>query len=217
VGYYDPKIDYFVPIKEINDNAVFLKTNRILAVLEVTPIDFSILSDEKQDYILNIYSNWLRSLDFEVQITCRSIDLNMSTWLNNLGRSQSVRSDLPRFRAFKKWITDFTEKNNVRNRVFYIIIPMNAQIKANVSPFKALTDWLKGKGAQSINRDDPAYQKALRTLANRVANCKESLESCGLSIRRLDNDELLGLYSSYFTNVPGGGRSYLTPVMWDNM
>ncbi len=213
VGYYDPKIDNFVPVKEINDNTVFLKNERILAVLEVNPIDFTILSEDRQEYVLNTYSNWLRSLDYEVQITCRSIDLDMSEWLNNLSRNEHVKKDLPRFNSFRKWIQDFTEKNKVRNRVFYIVIPMHAKISTDKGAFKSIMDWITAK-QPSTDKDDPAYQKALSDLATRVNNCREKLRPCGLELKRLNNDQLLGLYSSYFTNVPGGGRTYLTPVMW---
>lgn len=213
-GYYDPKIDSFIAIREINDSAVFLKSGKMLAILQAQPIDFSILGKDQQEYVMETYRNWLRSLGYEVQVTCRSIDLDMTSWLGNLGKKEPAKNDMKRHNSFRKWITEFVEKRNVRNRVFYIIIPLRMSIKSKKSFFNAFGDWMKGNTFQAIDKDDPAYQKAVRALDDRVKNCMESLTPCGVKIKRLDNNELLGLYSSYFTNVPGGGRSYLTPAMW---
>jgi hypothetical protein len=213
-GYYDSKIDSFISIKEINDDTVFLKSGKMLAILKTNPIDFAILGKEQQEYVMNTYRNWLRSLDYEVQVTCRSIDLNMTNWLQNLGKKEYAKRDPKRHNSFKKWISEFVEKRNVRNRVFYIILPLTMSIQSNKSFFKSIGDWLKGKSISGLDKDDPAYKKALGALNDRVQNCMESLKPCGVKMKKLDNNELLGLYSSYFTNVPGGGRSYLTPAMW---
>lgn len=213
-GYYDPRIDSFIAIREINDSTVFLKNGKMLAILEAKPIDFAILGKEQQEYVMGIYSNWLRSLDYEVQVTCRSVDLDMTAWLNNLSKKDNAKADPARYNSFRKWINEYIEKKNVRNRVFYVIIPLMTSIKTKKPLLTMIADMLKGKAAEAVDKDDPAYQKALRALADRVKNCTDSLKPSGVAVKRLNNNELLGLYSSYFTNVPGGGKSYLTPAMW---
>ncbi|MBN2111664.1 PrgI family protein [Candidatus Woesearchaeota archaeon] len=213
-GYYDPKIDSFIAIKEINDNTVFLKTGKMLAILKAQPINFSILSREQQDYVLNTYRNWLRSLDYEVQVTCRSVDLDMDGWLDSLSKREQIKKDKERFTAFRQWITTFIEEKKVRNRVFYITVPLVAVIKKEKSFWNSLKSILLGSDTSSIDRNHPSYKKALRELDDRVKNCIEALAPASVKVERLENNELLGLYSSYFTNMPGGGKSYLTPVMW---
>ncbi len=213
-GYYDPKIDSFIAIKEISDNTVFLKTGKMLAILKAQPIDFSILGDAEQDYVLNVYSNWLRSLDYEAQITCRSVELDMDDWLKALGKKEYIKKDKERYTAFKSWINEFVAKKKVRNRVFYITIPLTASIKTEKSFWNSMKSVIIGKSSAALDRNDASYQKAIRDLSDRAANCIEALAPAGVKVERLDNNELLGLYSSYFTNMPGGGKSYLTPVMW---
>ena len=70
------------------------------------------------------------------------------------------------------------------------------------------------KRTGSVDREDSAYKTALKDLSERINTTIEMLKPSGLELRRLDSSELLGLYSSYFINTPGGGRAYLTPVMW---
>lgn len=212
-GYYDSRIDRFIPVKEVKDDVVFLKSGKLLAVLEAIPIDFDILSEDEQEYVLNAYRNWLRSLDYEVQITCRSVKLEMDEWLNNLAKRDEVKEANGRFNSFRKWIGEFVESKEVRNRVFYIIIPLRATIQSKKSFWQALKSMLVSS-PEGLNRDDPAYKKALGELDDRVSNCNESLAVVDVKVRRLGTNELLGLYSSYFTNVPGGGKSYLTPITW---
>jgi hypothetical protein len=213
-GYYDSKIDSFIAIKEVNDDTVFLKSGKMLAILKAQPINFAILGDEQQEYVLNVYRNWLRSLDYEVQITCRSVDLDMGNWLNSLGKKEYIKRDRERFNTFREWINEFVEEKKVRNRVFYITIPLTATIKTEKGFWKSFKSLLKGKSASALDKNDPAYQKALRDLNDRAKNCVTALAPSGVLVERLTNNELLGLYSSYFTNMPGGGKSYLTPVMW---
>lgn len=213
-GYYDPKIDSFIAIKEVNDNTVFLKTGKMLAILKAQPINFSILSKEQQEYVLNTYRNWLRSLDYEVQITCRSVDLDMDGWLDSLSKREQIKKDKERFDTFRTWINEFIEKKKVRNRVFYITVPLVATIKKEKSFWNSLKSVIIGSSVSSINKNHDSYKKALRELNDRVKNCIEVLSPAGVNVERLENNELLGLYASYFTNMPGGGKSYLTPVMW---
>lgn len=213
-GYYDSRIDSFIAIKEISDNTVFLKSGKMLAILKAQPINFSILGEEQQNYVLNVYRNWLRSLDYEVQITCRSVDLDMGNWLSQLSKKEYIKKDKERFNSFRDWITEFVETRKVRNRVFYITVPLTAAIKKEKSFWSSLKSLAAGKSSAALDRKDQSYQKALRELSDRANNCISALAPSGVIVKRLDNNELLGLYSSYFTNMPGGGKSYLTPVMW---
>jgi hypothetical protein len=213
VGYYDPRIDSFIPLREIVDDIVLLKSGKMLAVLEILPIDFEIMSEVEQESVLSTYNNWLRSLDYEVQITSRSVDLTLTQWLSTV-ENTITEDNKERYTIFKKWVNDLVNEEKVRNRIFYIIIPLHVQLKSKKSFLKSISNWISAAPVKSIDRDDPSYKKALKDLEVRVQMCIETLKASQIKIRRLKSEELLGLYSSYFTNVSGGGKSYLTPVMW---
>ena len=84
IGYYDPKMDKFMPISSIKNNTVYLKNGILLAIIEVKPIDFTILGDAEKESLLYNYRAFLRSLDFPLQMCCRSADVNLTDWLSNL-------------------------------------------------------------------------------------------------------------------------------------
>lgn len=218
IGYYNPKIESFSAIKEINDDVVFLKNGKLLGIIQVQPLDFFILNEDQQEYVLNTYRNWLRNLNFDVQITSRSVDLELSGWLDKLKKKENVKKNPKRFNSFSKWISDRIEKGRVRNRVFYVVVPLSAPLKTKkkLGPGRILFKIMGIKRAGTIDREDEAYKNALKDLTDRVNTTIEMLKPSGLELKRLDSSELLGLYSSYFTNTPGGGRAYLTPVMWLN-
>ena len=215
VAYYDKKILNFNLVKEIADDVVVLKNGTLLAILKVVPIDFSILGKDDREYTLNSYNKWLRSLSFPVQIISRSVSLDVSRWINNLEKRNSVKNNKAHYRIFKDWLNETLKESNVRNRLFYIIIPLRSEIKLK-SGLRDFIDAMKGRSFQAagIDTSAPEYKKAVRNLDDRVKNCQEALKPCGIITERLEKQALLGLYSSYFTNVAEINQNLLTPVMW---
>lgn len=215
IAYYDKKIDTFLDVKEIKDNLVLLKNGTLMAILKITPIDFSILSDDQQQYVLNAYKQWLRSLDYPVQIVSRSVNIEVNKWLESLDEKESIQKHKQHFGVFKDWLYEQMDSLSVRNRLFYVLIPLRTQLTTKQSFLSQMADLLKGKSfASSIDTDDPAYQKALKEISDRVKNCQDMLKACGLSSIQLKNADLLELYASYFTNVAKLNENLMTPVMW---
>ena len=214
VAYYDSKILNFNIVKEIADDVVVLKNGTLLAVLKVIPLDFAILGKDAKEYTLKSYSKWLRSLAFPVQIISRSVELDVNKWIKRVEKRKSVKYHKPHYKVFKEWLKNDIEENNVRNRLFYIVVPLKADIAAK-SDLKDFLNLIKGKSFETgIDTSAPAYQKAVKQLDDRIKNCQEALKPCGITTKRLEKQELLGLYSSYFTNVAEIDQNLLTPIMW---
>ena len=214
-AYYDKKIDSFMDVKEIRDNLVILKNSTVVAILRMNPIDFSILSDDQKEYVLNSYRQWLRSLDYPVQVVSRSVNIEVNKWMDNLSEKESALDHRQHFKVFKDWMYEQMSGLAVRNRLFYVLIPLRTQLITKQSFFSQMADLFKGKSfAKSIDSDDPAYQKALKDLSDRVKNCQDMLKACGLISEQLKNAALLELYASYFTNVAKLNENLMTPVMW---
>jgi hypothetical protein len=215
IAYYDRKIDTFMDVKEIKDNLVLLKNGAIVAILRMNPIDFSILSDSQKEYVLNSYRQWLRSLGYPVQIVSRSVNIEVNKWMDNLSEKETVQKHKQHFKVFKDWMYEQMESLSVRNRLFYVLIPLKTQLSTKQPFFSQMADLIKGKSfATAVDTDDPAYQKALKNLNDRVKNCQDMLKACGLRSEQLTNADLLELYASYFTNVAKLNENLMTPVMW---
>ena len=127
-GFFDRQLNDFVEVKKIEDNVLFLRNNSLRAVLEVTPINFSILSVEEQRAVISAYKDFLNSLDFPVQIVVRTVSLNLDDYLFDLRKNVFELNNLElekQFESFKDFIQGFIEENSVKNRLFYVVVPFS--------------------------------------------------------------------------------------------
>ena len=210
--YYDPRMDNFIQLSKVRDGVVYMKNSMMVSILKVTPIDFSILSADEQQDLIKRFEIFLMSFDYPVQITSRSVTINLDYWLHNseLKLRQSIKEKqthrVEQFNSFKHWMKSSIELSTIRNRVFYIVIPY--------LPKTALVSFKKR--AEGINMSEKDLIKNLKELDDRVSNCLERLNTIGFGFtaERMYDSELVALFSSYFTNIEGVNIGYVTPVTW---
>jgi hypothetical protein len=208
-SYFDGHVSTFIDVDEIKEKTVILKRGTLLGIIEVKPIDFFILGKEERERVMNSYQNWLRSIDYYVQILSRSVDVDLEKWLKNI-KKKAPKENQERLSSFSKWVNEEVANNNVRNRTFYIIIPEKAEIAKR--PFiEELKSIFTGQYTNlSANFD---FKKSKKALRSNITNCIETLSKCGLNARRLKTNELLGLYSAYFTNQSKINKTVLSPII----
>lgn len=220
VGYYDPKMERFIPVSSIKSNTVYLKNGMLLAIIEVKPIDFSILGDsEKEDVLLN-YRGFLGSLDYPLQICCRSSEVNSAEWLSNLKgivvKSNNNPVALERIDALTKWIEQEIAQSGTRNRLFYIIVPYRdfSEQKSFSDSMKEMFFYMLGKEVVFSGKRKKEYEKSLKELDDRVSDVISKVSRTGVKAKRMSSNKILSLYTSYFTDLFEIDTSYLSPVMW---
>ena len=220
VGYYDPRMEKFIPVSSIKDNTVYLKNGILLAIIEVKPIDFSILGDAEKEDVLANYRAFLSSLDYPLQICCRSSEVNLAEWLSNL-KSIVVKGNnnpvaLERIESLTKWIDKEIAESGTRNRLFYIIVPYKdfSEQKSLVDSMKELFFYLLGKEMIFSGKRKEQYEKSLKELSSRVEDVIEKITKTGVKAERMNSNQLLSLYTTYFTDLFEIDTSYLSPVMW---
>ncbi len=222
IGYYNPKLDKFIPISSIRDNTIYLKNGILLAIIEVKPIDFSILGDAEKEDVLANYRAFLRSLDYPLQICCRSSDVNLGGWLSNLRKMvvehNNNTNSLERIESLTKWIGKEITESSTRNRLFYIIVPYKdfSEQKSFADSMKELFFYLLGKEVIFSGKRKEEYNKSLKVLGNRVEDVIEKISNTGVKAKRMNSNQLLSLYTTYFTDLFEIDTSYLSPVMWLN-
>ncbi len=209
-SYFDSSIESIIDVNKIEENAVYLKKGSMLAILELTPIDFFILSKDQKQQILSAYHSWLKSIDYYVQILSRSVNVDISTWCGSI-QSKAGKTQARRAKAFVDWMDEELRTYHARDRRFYVIIPQKVVCKQK-SAYQEFKSIFTG---HFIDNDDPAALDAARlSLQANILNCQEMMEKCQIATRRLNTAELLGLYSSFFKNESTLNKSLLSPVMW---
>lgn len=187
-SWISPTARKLMDIKTIRADAVFLKTGEVLGVVKVKPINFGVLSREDQDTVIYGFLQFLNSLNFPVQIVMRSVNLDLSDYLNAVKRRILQRDDkisLAYFEHFSEYMYDYIRANKINDRLFYIVIP-------------AKRHW-----------DE---REVIRSLETRCRTVIEALARSGIIANRLDNKQLLSLYSSYFTDTFNIDDEFLSPI-----
>ncbi len=160
----------FFEIKEIRDDVVYLEDGRILAILQVYPINFELLDENRKAALLANYKAFLNQLTVPVQILVRTKPIDLSNYfriieLNNNKKKEFI---VGLYADFKKFEEDFIDNNCIKERFHYIIIPFE-----------------KNKGNE------------LKQLNEIVKITMEKLASCGLKLNRLNNKQIRDFYFSY--------------------
>src|SRR3989344_4134829 len=74
----------FLEFQDIKDGVVILKNNDLRGILNVSPVNFVLRSDEDQSAIIYGFQSFLNSLDFPCQIIIHSRKINITSYLDNL-------------------------------------------------------------------------------------------------------------------------------------
>lgn len=214
-GYLDKRLNSFVEVKKVENDSIYLKTGGMRAVLQIIPINFSILSEAEQRAIISAYRDFLNSLDFTVQIVMRTVNLSLDSYMNALRLDVEKTKNpnlLEQFNSFQEFVKGFIEKNAVKNRLFYIVVPYSAGYSRNF--LKDISIGLgnlfrekKGKTSYELNKEI-----ALNQIDVRVKLCMEKLKRSNLITQRLNSEQLVSLLASFFGEFVEAQNDYFFPV-----
>jgi len=119
----------FLEIEDIKDDLVILRDGSCCLILQVSAINFGLLSEEEQEAIISAYAGLLNSLSFPLQIVINSKRKDVTAYLESLKRAEEkspeekVREQIRKYRDF---IEQTVRKSNVLDKNFYLIIPFSA-------------------------------------------------------------------------------------------
>lgn len=198
-GYLNPKLDAFIGVNKIQDNTVFLQDGSLRAIIQVTPLHFSLLSPEEQHAIIAAYREFLNSLDFSVQIVMRTVNLSLNEYLAVLQKKVELtknKSLVAQFDSFKDFIQKFVVEKKIKNRLFYLVLPVKPNFATGLK-FNQKTD----------------YFGLLSQLDIRVKVCQDKLKRANLLTKRLNTNELVSLTASFFEGFIEAENQYFSAVV----
>ncbi len=211
-SYYDSMMNRFIDISHVKDDLVFLKSGTLIGILKVKPLDFTILNKDEQTKIINAYLKFLRSLDYPIQICSRSVEVNLNLWLHNLEKGMRERSAKEiyqkEFFSFRDWILNRMQEGRIRNRVFYVVIPYTPYGRI------PLKDTFKSLFSKETTVSLLDVEKSMKELNDRLDDAIDKLNACNVEVARLNSNELLSLFGSYFYDTSEVNLSYMSPLTW---
>ena len=189
----------FVPIKEVRDGLVVLKDGGMRAIVMVSSVNFALKSPDEQQAIIFQFQNFLNSLDFSIQISIQSKELDIKPYIatleerykNEIGELMKIQ-----IKEYIQFIKSFIEQTSIMTKTFFVVIPFSPSIiNTNNNPFDKLIN-----KKNTVNKTD--YFEENRTqLEQRINIVSQGLTRCGLRSIQLGTEEIVELF--YKTFNPG--------------
>jgi len=195
-----PSTQQFVPIQEIRDGVVVLKSGELRSVVMCQAVNLDLKSQDEQTAILLQFQSFLNSLEFSSQIIVSSRRLDIRPYVIKLEkRLEEIEGDLLRIqtREYINFIQKFNETYDVMSKYFYIVIPYGASM--SLGSTTGLLGGLFGKKKEGPTLTEAeAFEEKRTQLEQRVSVITGGLESMGIECKMLDTPALIELYQKTF-------------------
>ena len=116
----------WIPIKEIDkEGFIKLKSNKIIKILKISPINYNLKSDLEKEAILNSYKIFLKTCNFDIQILIQSNKEDLSHHISNIKKNISKKENKYLEKISENYIEYINKINSERkssSKDFYIII-----------------------------------------------------------------------------------------------
>jgi hypothetical protein len=190
-----------LPIEDIVDGLVLLKDGSCAAVLQISSVNFDLLSEREQEALIFAYGGILNSLNFPIQIVIYSNTKDVSFYLNNLRLAEEKQNNLllkERISFYRKFIEETVKKNDVLSKSFYVVIPFSI-LELGI---KSMSSQMFG-GMPTLTKKVPKelpfpreyiLEKAKASLEPKKDHMNRLFSRLGLEIRTLTTKELIELF-----------------------
>lgn len=213
-----------LPIEDIIDGVVILKDGSCASVLQVSSVNFDLLSEPEQSALVAAYGGILNSLNFPIQIVIRSSVKDVSVYLKRLIEAEEKQNNSQlkeRIKFYRKFVEDTVKRNDVLSKTFYVIVrfstvelgiknAMKVDYKSIINPGKSKTGLPFPK--------EYILEKAKASLEPKIDHLIRLFSRLGLDIKPLDNTKLIELfYRIYNEEVEANQKldnfDYSTPIV----
>ncbi len=209
-----PTSQDFIPIEEIRDGVVILKSGELRIVLMVSTMNFDLKSDDEQAAVIYQYQNFLNSLDFSIQIHVQSRKFNIKPYLATLeSKYEEQTNELLRIqtREYIDFVRNLTTANNIMSKMFFVVVPYDP---VSIGAKKGgLMSKIRPATKKSDAQDLAKFEENRSQLEQRRDVVVSGLGGLGLKTEQLDTESLVELYYKIFNpgeenapKMPGKGE-----------
>lgn len=121
-----------IAIEGVRDGVLLLPKNKYARILQVSSINFELMSEEEQDALIDTYQSFLNSLNIPFQILVRVREMDMDRYLESF-RSKTANEKQSIYKSQAVNYIDFVQSlvttNKILSRSFYVIIPIESKEK----------------------------------------------------------------------------------------
>ncbi len=165
-----------IDIREVKDGVLILPGKHYRAVLQVSPVNFELRSDDEQDAIIETYESFLNSVGVPLQVLIRVREIDMDAYLGELNerlQGETVPIYQLQLSNYDEFIRSLITTNRILTRHFYVIVPYNATGKTD-------------------------FELVKEQLSLTVDIVRKGLARLGMHSRELSSLELLDLFYHFY-------------------
>lgn len=166
-----------IQIKEVKDGILALPGEEYRMILEISPVNFELKSEEEQDVLIDTFQNFINALPSPIQVVTRVREVNIDHYLEQtikLKQTEKEKVYKDQVDNYCSFIKELVADNKILSRRFYVVIPYKHQEKDK--------DFATVKQQMHLSRD--IVQKGL--------------EKIGLKAKVLDSLEVLNLFFEFY-------------------
>ena len=210
-----------LPIEDIVDDVVILKDGSCAMVMQVSSVNFDLLSEREQSALVFAYGGILNSLNFPIQIIIHSNTKDVSNYLAKLKEAEEKQKNnllRERIRTYKAFIEETVKKNDVLSKAFYIVVPFLILEIGVKSANKTIIGSIIPKAPTLPYSKEYILEKAKANLEPKKDHIMRLLARLGLDIKPLNTKELIQLFYRIYNEETAGNQKvqtlgYETPVV----
>lgn len=189
-----------LPIEDIIDGIVILKDGGAAQVMQVSSVNFDLLSEREQGALVFAYGGILNSLSFPIQIMIHSTAKDVGVYLKNLIRAEEEQENMQlkgRIASYRKFIEETVKRNDVLSKTFYVIVPFSPMELGLKSAGNQILGSVIGKSKSNSGlpfQKEYIVEKAKASLSPKKDHLERLFSRLGLEIKTLETKELIELF-----------------------
>ena len=185
----------FTEIEDIQNDIVLFSDGSSAAILTVSAVNFSLLSQREQEAMIYAYAGVLNSLSFPIHII-RSQHKDIRAYLKLLDDQEAIQKN-PKLQksihGYRNFVAATVKEKEVLDKKFYLVIPFSA-LELGASPSVLFGNKKKGLPYQKSY----IFERALAVLTPKIDNLIRLLAKVGLHAKQLTGEQIAQLYFSFY-------------------
>jgi len=213
-----------LPIEDVVDGIVLLKDGSCASVMQISSVNFDLLSEPEQSALVNAYGGILNSLNFPIQIVIRSSVKDVGSYLKRLIDAEEKQNNpklKERIKSYRKFVEETVKRNDVLSKTFYVVVRFSTVElglkNAGKVDFKSILNPQKNRTSLPFPKEY-ILEKAKASLEPKIDHLIRLFSRLGLEIKPLDNTKLIELFYKIYneqieSNQKLNNFDYNTPIV----
>lgn len=179
----------FTEIVDIRENIVLMKNNTACLIMQITSVNFALLSGPEQDAKVGAYAALLNSLSFPIQILVRSKSVDILPYVQSIEtiaqktQNANLRSYISQYKDF---VTGLVKMSTVLDKQFYLVISyssLESGVRAAIRSTSKTNEAL-----------ETFFQQAKASLQTKADGVLSQIHRLSLQAKVLEKDALMRLF-----------------------